>query len=90
MIALKEMADEKGYRAEDCTQLRELLAEYLLQRPETAIDDRLCEGISRLNSLSQTITTEYNITGDPNSDRLIWSQNLERVPEGLEAKLTMG
>jgi heterodisulfide reductase subunit D len=86
MIALKEMADKKGYRAEDCTQLRELLAEYLLQRPETAIDDRLCEGISRLNNLSQTITTEYNITGDPNSDRLIWSQNLEHVPEGLEAK----
>ena len=86
MIALKELAGETGYRAEDCQELRELLADYLAQRPETVIDDRLCEGISRLNRLSQTITAEHNISGDDNSDRLIWSQNLERIPPGLESK----
>ena len=86
MIALKEIAGETGYRVEDCQGLRGLLADYLVQRPETVIDDRLCEGISRLNHLSQTITAEHNITGDDNSDRLIWSQNLEHIPPGLEGK----
>ena len=86
MIALKEIAGETGYRVEDCQELRELLADYLVQRPETVIDDRLCEGVSRLNHLSQTITAEHNITGDDNSDRLIWSQNLEHIPPGLEGK----
>ena len=86
MIALKEMADEMGYRVEDCQQLRELLADYLVQRPETVIDDRLCVGIQRLNRLNQTITTAHNISGDDNSNRLIWSQNLERIPPGLDGK----
>ncbi len=86
MIALKEIAGETGYRVENCQELRELLADYLVQRPETVIDDRLCEGVSRLNHLSQTITAEHNITGDDNSDRLIWSQNLEHIPPGLEGK----
>ncbi|MBL7064974.1 MAG: (Fe-S)-binding protein [Anaerolineae bacterium] len=86
MIALKEIAEETGYRVEDCQELRELLADYLVQRPETVIDDRLCTGIGRLNSLSQTITTAHNISGDDNADRLIWSQNLERIPPGLEGK----
>jgi heterodisulfide reductase subunit D len=86
MIALKELAGKSGYRAEDCQTLREMLADYLTQRPETVIDERLCEGIARLNNLSQTIAAEYNITGDDNDSRLIWSQNLERVPSGLEAK----
>ena len=86
MIALKEMSEETGYRVEDCQQLRELLADYLVQRPEAVIDDRLCAGIQRLNHLSQTITTEHNISGDDNTNRLIWSQNLERIPPGLEGK----
>lgn len=86
MIALKEMSEEIGYRVEDCQQLRELLADYLVQRPETVIDDRLCAGIQRLNRLSQTITTEHNISGDDNVNRLIWSQNLERIPPGLDGK----
>jgi len=86
MIALKEMAGELGYRAEDCQELRELLADYLVQRPDSVIDHRLCEGVGRLNRLSQTIATEHNITGDANDDRLIWSQNLEKVPDGLERK----
>ncbi len=86
MIALKEMSEEIGYRVEDCQQLRELLSDYLVQRPETVIDDRLCAGIQRLNRLSQTITTEHNISGDDNVNRLIWSQNLERIPPGLDGK----
>ena len=86
MIALKEMSDEMGYRVEDCQQLRDLLADYLVQRPETVIDDRLCVGIQRLNRLGQTITTAHNISGDDNTSRLIWSQNLERIPPGLEGK----
>jgi heterodisulfide reductase subunit D len=86
LIALKEMSEEMGYRAEDCQGLRELLAEYLLQRPEAVIDDRLCTGIQRLNSLSQTIGDTHNISGDDNSNRLIWSQNLEHIPPGLDSK----
>jgi len=86
MIALKEMSEEAGYRVENCQELRELLADYLVQRPETVIDDRLCTGIGRLNRLSQTITTAHNISGDDNTDRLIWSQNLEHIPPGLEGK----
>jgi heterodisulfide reductase subunit D len=84
------MAGETGYRAEDCRHLRELLADYIaslkLQRPEAAIDDRLCEGIGKLNSLSQAVTTAHNVTGEDNENRLIWSQNLEHVPPGLERK----
>jgi len=90
MIALKEMSEEAGYRVEDCQELRELLADYLVQRPETVIDDRLCAGIQRLNRLSQTIATTHNISGDDNSNRLIWSQNLERIPPGLDGFVSGG
>ena len=86
MLALKEMAEEAGYRVEDCQELREILADYLVQRPETVIDDRLCEGISRLNHLSRTLDDTHNISGDDNSNRLIWSQNLEHIPPGLDQK----
>ena len=86
MIALKEMSAEAGYRVEDCQELRELLADYLVQRPETVIDDRLCEGISRLNHLSDTLMDTHNISGDDNRERLIWSQNLEHIPPGLDRK----
>jgi heterodisulfide reductase subunit D len=84
MIALKEMSEEAGYRVEDCQQLRELLADYLVQRPEAVIDDRLCAGLGRLNRLSETIAGTHNISGDDNSNRLIWSQNLEHIPPGLD------
>jgi len=39
-----------------------------------------------LNRLRETVTTTYNISGDLNADRLIWSQNLDRVPEGVGGK----
>jgi len=39
-----------------------------------------------LNRLSQTIGATHNISGDDNANRLLWSQNLERVPAGLDRK----
>jgi heterodisulfide reductase subunit D len=39
------------------------------------------EGLLRLRDM---VTTNYNISGDPNETRLIWSQNLPHVPEGIE------
>jgi heterodisulfide reductase subunit D len=36
--------------------------------------------------LRKTVTTQYNISGDVNEDRLIWSENLPEVPEGLTGK----
>ncbi len=86
MIALKDAAERAGYRAEDCQELREVLADYLEQRPAAVIDDRLCTGIQRLNSLSQTIVAEHNISGDDNAARLIWSQNLAEIPPGLDRR----
>ena len=38
------------------------------------------------DSLRETVTTEYNISGDSNEDRLIWSENLEQIPEGVRGK----
>ena len=95
MIALRQIAAECGYRLEDCEQLREVLDEHLaevhfgrslVRRREVEVDDRLCVGIRRLNRLNQTITTTHNISGDDNVSRLIWSQNLERVPAGLASR----
>ena len=86
MIALKEIATEAGYRVEDCQSLREMLADYLLQRPESVVDDRLCVGFQRLNRLQQTIGTARNVSGDDNSNRLIWSQNMERQLAGLDGR----
>ena len=39
-----------------------------------------------LDHLRDTITTEYNLSGDSNEDRLIWSENLPDVPEGVGSK----
>ena len=86
MIALRQEAGARGYRQGDCQKLREVLADYLVQRPESAIDERLCTGLGRLNQLGQTIADSHNISGDENLERLIWSQNLERIPEGIEGR----
>ena len=86
ILALRRVAGERGYRQGDCQELREILADYLAQRPQATIDDRLCVGLGRLNQLGQTIAESYNISGDDNRQRLIWSQNLARVPEGLEGR----
>jgi heterodisulfide reductase subunit D len=39
-----------------------------------------------MDHMRQIVTTNYNISGDPNDDRLIWSQNLPEVPEGVGGK----
>ena len=39
-----------------------------------------------LNHLRETITTQHNLSGDSNGDRLIWSQNLPQVPTGVGGK----
>jgi heterodisulfide reductase subunit D len=36
--------------------------------------------------LRETVTTHYNISADTNADRLIWSQNLPEVPQGVGGK----
>ncbi|NLE99428.1 MAG: (Fe-S)-binding protein [Anaerolineales bacterium] len=88
MITLREMARQSEVAAamagEDCQQLRQALAAYLLARPAVPVDDRLCAGVHRLDRLSGTIVAQHNISGDDNDARLIWSQNLERVPGSLE------
>jgi heterodisulfide reductase subunit D len=86
MIALKEIATEAGYRVDDCQSLREVLADYLLRRPDSVIDDRLCVGFQGLNRLQQTIGTARNVSGDDNSNRLIWSHNMERQLAGIDGR----
>jgi heterodisulfide reductase subunit D len=36
--------------------------------------------------LRDTVTSKYNISGDDNETRLIWTENLERMPEGIEGQ----
>jgi heterodisulfide reductase subunit D len=39
-----------------------------------------------LDQLRTTITTNYNLSGEPNGNRLIWSQNMAQVPAGVGQK----
>jgi len=39
-----------------------------------------------LQMLGETVTTRYNISGDDNATRQIWSQNLPRVPLGVSPR----
>ncbi len=43
-------------------------------------------GIQALRTLGGNIISSHNISADDNDRRLMWSENLERVPEGLEGK----
>lgn len=38
------------------------------------------------DTLQQRIAGQYNISGDDNANRLIWSQNMDHIPEGLDGK----
>ncbi len=38
------------------------------------------------DTLRDRITGQHNISGDDNANRLVWTQNMDHVPEGLEAK----
>jgi len=39
-----------------------------------------------LDTLKETVGATYNISGDPAEDRLIWSENLAQVPQGVKGK----
>jgi Fe-S oxidoreductase len=36
------------------------------------------------DTLRDRVTSQHNISGDENANRLVWTQNMDRVPEGLE------
>lgn len=61
------------------------LTQTMLMLKEFAVREGLQvpEGIGVLRD---TVTTKYNISGDANESRLIWAENLEQRPEGMEAK----
>jgi heterodisulfide reductase subunit D len=48
---------------------------------ETLVDQGVYP--ASMDHLRETITTHYNLSGDSNEDRLIWSENLPQVPEGV-------
>jgi len=39
-----------------------------------------------MENLRANVAAQYNISGDPARDRLIWSENMEKVPEGVRGK----
>ena len=39
-----------------------------------------------MDNLRANVAAQYNISGDPARDRLIWSENMEKVPEGVRGK----
>jgi heterodisulfide reductase subunit D len=43
-------------------------------------------GIQALRTLGGNILNTHNISADENEQRLMWKENLERVPEGLEGR----
>lgn len=65
-------------RGIDLTQTMLMLKEYAIRESLN-----VPEGIGVLR---ETVTTNYNISGDDNQTRLIWAENLESKPEGIEAK----
>jgi heterodisulfide reductase subunit D len=65
-------------RGIDLTQTMLMLKEYAVREAL-----KVPEGIGVLR---ETVTTSYNISGDDNETRLIWAENLERKPEGIDAK----
>jgi heterodisulfide reductase subunit D len=65
-------------RGIDLTQTMLMLKEYAVREAL-----KVPEGIG---ALRETVTTNYNISGDDNESRLIWAENLESKPEGIEAK----
>lgn len=38
------------------------------------------------NMLQERVTGQHNISGDDNTNRLVWTQNMDRVPDGLDRK----
>jgi heterodisulfide reductase subunit D len=46
-------------------------------------DERLRMGVRALNMLSERIGTHHNVSGEDNTSRLAWTDNLAEKPEGL-------
>ncbi len=48
-------------------------------------DEALRKGVQALGAMSERITTHYNVSGEDNSSRMAWTENLapEDKPEGL-------
>ena len=42
----------------------------------------------QFDTLREMVTTRYNISGDDNEQRLIWTENLEEIPAGVRGKDT--
>jgi heterodisulfide reductase subunit D len=51
---------------------------------ESLVDQGVYPGT--FDHLRETVTTQYNISGDVNEDRLIWSDNLPEAPKGVGGK----
>ena len=51
---------------------------------ETLVDQGVYPEV--LDNLREAVTTYHNISGDSNEDRLIWSQNMPEVPEGVGSR----
>jgi heterodisulfide reductase subunit D len=41
---------------------------------------------AKFDMLRDLVTTKHNISGDDNANRLVWTQNMDHVPEGLDRK----
>ncbi|MCJ7619510.1 MAG: (Fe-S)-binding protein, partial [Anaerolineae bacterium] len=65
-------------RGIDLTQTMLMLKEYAVREGL-----KIPEGIGVLR---ETVSTKYNISGDENENRLIWAENLEHRPQGLEGR----
>lgn len=51
---------------------------------ETLVDQGIYP--ETFDHLRKAVTTDHNISGDDNADRLIWSENLPQAPEGVGGK----
>lgn len=52
-------------------------------RRTSFIDPAIVDGMGRLSRLRGNIGAARNVTGDAADNRVLWTQNLERTPEGL-------
>jgi Fe-S oxidoreductase len=56
------------------------------KRELLAGNEELLRGLRALGVLGERIHSAHNISGDDNTNRLIWSSNLPQVPAGLDRK----
>jgi len=41
---------------------------------------------AKFDMLRELVSTKHNISGDDNANRLVWTQNMDHVPEGLDRR----